>query len=162
MGIRFPNHQVALDLIRVSGVPIAAPSANLFNHVSPSTARHVFDDFEDQDVTILDDGKTTLGIESTVMKLEDNTLSFFRFGSLPPSTVKEFIHSKFGDSITVNSALVVKKEKQKCQSPGQFLKHYSPFVECYLASRNNKHTPFRNLKTGLENTVMIDFNGYFG
>lgn len=70
IGIRMPNHPTALKLLKKCGKPLAAPSANLFNHVSPVTAKHVFNDFFDKNVTILDDGKTTLGIESTVVKIE--------------------------------------------------------------------------------------------
>ena len=47
IGIRMPNHKVALELIRKSQTPIAAPSANLFNHISPTTAKHVYNDFFD-------------------------------------------------------------------------------------------------------------------
>lgn len=83
MGIRMPNHSTALKLIELAQVPIAAPSANLFNHISPVTARHVFNDFFDKPVTIIDDGKTTLCIESTVIKVTAEKLTFFRLGSLP-------------------------------------------------------------------------------
>jgi tRNA threonylcarbamoyl adenosine modification protein (Sua5/YciO/YrdC/YwlC family) len=70
VGIRMPNHEVALDLIRTSGLPIAAPSANKFGHVSPTKASHVYNDFhKDSEVFIIDGGACSFGIESTVMKL---------------------------------------------------------------------------------------------
>ena len=59
-----------MDLIRTSGLPLAAPSANKFGHVSPSKAEHVFSDFhKDSEVYIIDGGACSFGIESTVLKL---------------------------------------------------------------------------------------------
>lgn len=70
VGIRIPNHEIALDLLRTSGVPVAAPSANKFGHVSPTKAEHVFYDFnKDSEVFIIDGGSCSFGIESTVVKL---------------------------------------------------------------------------------------------
>jgi L-threonylcarbamoyladenylate synthase len=70
VGLRMPNHQIALELLRESGVPIAAPSANKFGHVSPTKAEHVYNDFHlDSEVTILDGGQCNFGIESTVLKI---------------------------------------------------------------------------------------------
>ena len=56
-------------MLKAAGVPVAAPSANKFGHVSPSTAEHVFKDFKNDEVTILDGGHCSFGIESTVIKL---------------------------------------------------------------------------------------------
>ena len=70
VGIRMPNHQIALDLIKTSGLPLAAPSANKFGHVSPSKAEHVYSDFhKDSEVYIIDGGACSFGIESTVLKI---------------------------------------------------------------------------------------------
>ena len=67
-----PNHEIALELLKISNCPIAAPSANKFGHVSPSKAQHVYDDFyKDSEVTILDGGQCSFGIESTVLKIEE-------------------------------------------------------------------------------------------
>jgi len=71
VGIRLPNHPIALDLITKAGVPVAAPSANKFGHVSPTKAEHVYNDFhKDSDVVIIDGGCCDFGIESTVLKLQ--------------------------------------------------------------------------------------------
>jgi len=65
-----PSNHIALELIREAKLPIAAPSANKFGHVSPSKAEHVYNDFhEDSEVTILDGGPCSFGIESTVLKI---------------------------------------------------------------------------------------------
>lgn len=71
VGIRLPNSPIALDLLRTAGVPVAAPSANKFGHVSPTKAAHVYKDFhKDTDVLIVDGGECSFGIESTVLKLQ--------------------------------------------------------------------------------------------
>ena len=71
VGIRLPNSPIALDLLRTAGVPVAAPSANKFGHVSPSKAAHVYKDFhKDTDVLIIDGGECSFGIESTVIKVQ--------------------------------------------------------------------------------------------
>jgi tRNA A37 threonylcarbamoyladenosine synthetase subunit TsaC/SUA5/YrdC len=72
VGVRVPNHEVALELLRATDRPIAAPSANKFGHVSPTKASHVLNDFKNDDVTILDGGSCPFGIESTVLKLQVN------------------------------------------------------------------------------------------
>ena len=69
VGIRVPSYEVARQLLKVSGVPVAAPSANKFGHVSPTTAEHVYHDFKDDEVLILDGGHCSFGIESTVIKI---------------------------------------------------------------------------------------------
>ena len=65
VAVRVPSHPVALALIRASGVPIAAPSANRFGHTSPTTAQHVIDDLNGRIDMILDGGATSVGVEST-------------------------------------------------------------------------------------------------
>src|SRR6187402_1330401 len=66
VGVRMPAHPVALDLIRRAGAPIAAPSANLFGHVSPTSAAHVLADLDGAIDAIVDGGSTSVGVESTV------------------------------------------------------------------------------------------------
>src|SRR5579872_562925 len=81
VGIRVPGHPVALELIRLAGVPIAAPSANRFTQLSPTTADHVVQQFGDA-VEVLDGGPTDVGIESTVVSLIDGKLTLLRPGMI--------------------------------------------------------------------------------
>ena len=77
VGIRMPDHDVALNLLRTFGKPIAAPSANKFGHVSPTKADHVYKDFyQDSEVLIIDGGSCSFGIESTVLKVTKNETKF--------------------------------------------------------------------------------------
>lgn len=73
VGLRMPSNEIALELLRAAEVPVAAPSANKFGHVSPTKAEHVYNDFHlDSEVTILDGGQCNFGIESTVLKISES------------------------------------------------------------------------------------------
>lgn len=117
---------------------MAAPSANLFTHVSPTSAAHVFDDFFDQEVSILDLGQSTLGIESTIVKIHDYSAEFLRLGSLPFSDVESYLKS-FPEFEKYEFKVMKKtqKEDQAVEAPGQFLKHYSPKIETKLFSQKS-------------------------
>ncbi|GAB68249.1 dsRNA binding protein, partial [Plasmodium cynomolgi strain B] len=67
--VRVPRNNIAMEIMKVSQVPIAAPSANKFQHISPTTSAHVFKEFEKENILIFDDGQCDIGIESTVLKL---------------------------------------------------------------------------------------------
>lgn len=93
VGVRMPNHPIALELIERAGVPIAAPSANRFGELSPTTAEHVRAAFGDA-VDVLDGGPTQVGIESTVVAIENGKLKLLRpgmvsLGDLEGATIPE-------------------------------------------------------------------------
>ncbi|GAW82770.1 threonylcarbamoyl-AMP synthase [Plasmodium gonderi] len=67
--VRIPKNPIALEIIKVCQVPIAAPSANKFQHISPTNSMHVFEEFKNENILIFDDGQCDIGIESTVLKL---------------------------------------------------------------------------------------------
>jgi|SRR5579863_1057239 len=81
VGVRMPNHPIGLELIREAGVPIAAPSANRFAELSPTTAEHVRSAFGDA-VDVLDGGPCPVGIESTVVAIENGVLKLLRPGMI--------------------------------------------------------------------------------
>ena len=82
VAIRMPRHPIALALIRVAGSPIAAPSANRFMHVSPTTAQHVLTDLNGQVPLILDGGPCEIGMESTVLDLCSSRATILRPGGV--------------------------------------------------------------------------------
>jgi L-threonylcarbamoyladenylate synthase len=85
VGVRMPNHPIALELIREAGVPIAAPSANRFMELSPTTAGHVrsaFGDAAGDMIDVLDGGPCQVGIESTVVSIENGELKLLRPGMI--------------------------------------------------------------------------------
>ena len=82
VGVRMPSHPVALQLIRRAGVPVAAPSANTFGHISPTTAAHVLEDLDGRIDAVLDAGSTSHGIESTVLDPCQSPMVIYRPGAV--------------------------------------------------------------------------------
>lgn len=115
VGIRMPDHPVALSLINMSGCPIAAPSANKFGCISPTTATHVNKQLLEVDF-ILDGGSTKIGIESTVIHLNGNKIRILRHGAITGTALLEAVPNMI---ISENSDL-------SFLSPGMIKAHYSP------------------------------------
>ncbi|HEY3343204.1 MAG TPA: L-threonylcarbamoyladenylate synthase [Anaerolineae bacterium] len=91
VAVRMPNHPLALALIRQSGLPIAAPSANRFGHVSPTSAQHVLDDLDGRIDVLLDGGSTSIGVESTVLDLTAEQPVILRPGGLAREDIEQVI-----------------------------------------------------------------------
>jgi tRNA threonylcarbamoyl adenosine modification protein (Sua5/YciO/YrdC/YwlC family) len=148
VGLRMPNNEIALNLLKTSGLPIAAPSANKFGHVSPSKAEHVYDDFHlDSEVAILDGGPCSFGIESTVLKLSQLAeigpthfeLCILRRGGVSEKSLHETILKaenlkEYQINIGSKKYNHFKEESEKLEGPGQFLRHYAPNIDSYLFS----------------------------
>jgi L-threonylcarbamoyladenylate synthase len=118
VGIRMPSHPVALQLIRAAGVPIAAPSANPFTRLSPTTAGHVRKGLGKAVDLILDAGPAQVGIESTVLSLAQAQPVLLRPGIISRAALERVI-----GLVTENSA---PPAGEGHLSPGLHLKHYSP------------------------------------
>lgn len=130
VGIRMPNHPVALELIAKSGCAIAAPSANKFGRVSPTRAEHVLKQLPDVDY-ILDGGKTAVGIESTVVTIDDEGFIILRHGAIT--------HSHLAQIIKPSGAQMPKKG---LASPGLLKSHYSPSKPLYILGETDKKIDF--------------------
>jgi L-threonylcarbamoyladenylate synthase len=129
VAIRMPMHKVALALIRQSGCPIAAPSANLAGKPSPTTAMHVYEDLNGRIDVILDGGATNIGVESTVVDLSVDPPMVLRPGGTP----FEALRKVFSD-ITLHPFVEAEAEVpvEKARSPGMRHKHYAPKAEVVL------------------------------
>jgi L-threonylcarbamoyladenylate synthase len=125
VGLRMPRHPVALELLRAAGVPIAAPSANRFTQLSPTTAQHVRDAFGDDVPFLLDGGACEVGLESTVMAVTREGLEVLRPGM---ARVEE---------ATMNGEA---SEGEAHRAPGQHKKHYSPRTRLLLVNNGNLPT----------------------
>ena len=128
VAIRCPIHPVANALIRLAGIPIAAPSANSSGKPSPTTANHVFDDLNGKIPLILDGGECDVGVESTVIKITDDEIVLLRPGAI---TVEML--SCVCPNVSVAGA--VKEELKAGEtplSPGMKYKHYAPQADLYL------------------------------
>ena len=145
VGVRVPSHPVAQELLRVAGVPIAAPSANRFGHVSPSRAEHVRADLSESDVLILDGGQCAVGVESTVLKLDEGKIHVLRPGGVGAAALQSFLEEEQrmaacgqvageepgrGSTDAVAAAIIVPRRVEQggkaMQAPGGLLTHYSP------------------------------------
>ncbi len=135
VGIRIPYHTVALKLIEMSGVPIAAPSANKSGRPSPTDAQAVLEDFKGEIPYIIDSGKTHIGIESTVIMVKENDKNYDLLILRPGFITKEDLESlisEFKLKKTVNISYKDKlEENSQPLSPGQKYRHYSP--KCHVA-----------------------------
>jgi L-threonylcarbamoyladenylate synthase len=126
VAVRMPRHAVALALIRTLGSPIAAPSANRFMHVSPTTAQHALADLAGRVPLILDAGLCEIGVESTVLDLCSELPSILRPGGVSLEELRSVLpdvqHPMRSKATSENADLVAKK------APGQLLTHYAPAV----------------------------------
>jgi L-threonylcarbamoyladenylate synthase len=121
VAVRVPAHPVAQALLAACGLPIAAPSANLFGRPSPTTAQHVLEDLDGRVDLVLDGGSTTIGLESTVIDLTVAPPVLLRPGGLPPETLREVL-----PELRVPDAPQISADDEHTASPGTLLKHYSP------------------------------------
>ena len=128
VAVRCPAHPVAHELIRRSGVPIAAPSANRSGCPSPTTAEHVLRDMDGRIEMILDGGPCEIGLESTVIRLTEEGCEILR-----PGAVTEFMLAEVAGSVSVAKAVIDPAlAGDKPLSPGMKYKHYSPNAEVVL------------------------------
>ncbi len=125
LAVRVPSHQGAQAFLRAVGIPIVAPSANLSRHVSPTSAQHVFDDFNGKIPLILDGGSCEGGIESTVCDCTGEIPVILRPGLI----TKEMIEEAVG---ACGEYVPDLKKGEKVKSPGVLYKHYSPRCKTVL------------------------------
>ncbi len=121
VAVRMPDNDAARALIAASGVPIAAPSANLSGKPSPTTAEHVLQDMDGRIPLILDGGPCRYGVESTVLSLA-GTPTILRPGAVTP----EMLAAVIGEVALAPSILAPLGAAEKAASPGMKYKHYAP------------------------------------
>ena len=134
IAIRISNNKTILSLIKKLGNPIAAPSANKFGMLSPTSAVHVEKQFKDTDdiPMILDGGKTNIGVESTVIGIENNNIIIYRHGGVTKEVLEKKINEEILERIHLNIS------EQSNLSPGMLKKHYSPSVPLRINITNPK------------------------
>lgn len=137
VGVRWPAHPVARQLLRLAGLPIAAPSANRFGHISPTTAAHVLDDLDGRIDAVVDGGATEVGVESTVAEVRDGSVVIYRAGAITgamleavPGVERVSLYRADED----NAAL------ESLPSPGVGIRHYAPRAQMMLV-RDQLATP---------------------
>jgi L-threonylcarbamoyladenylate synthase len=122
VAVRMPDHLIALELIRLTGTPIAAPSANRFGYISPTKAAHVLDQLGERVDMIIDGGDCSVGVESTIIKLDEGRNVILRPGGVPVEEIEAVIGPV---EMAATSA-------DNPEAPGQLLSHYSPSIPVRL------------------------------
>jgi L-threonylcarbamoyladenylate synthase len=125
VAIRVPNHPLTLKLLEQLEFPLAAPSANPFGSISPTTASHVFNYFEDTLKVILDGGDCQSGIESTIIGFENEQPIVYRLGSLSVEQIEEKIGPVMHKTQSIDNAPI---------APGMLSRHYAPKTDTILTT----------------------------
>lgn len=153
LAIRIPSHDGAQKFLKYMGLPIAAPSANLSKHVSPVTAQHVYNDLNGRIEYILDGGKCSGGIESTVLDCTGSRPCVLRSGLV----TRDMIAQVAGECDEY-----VYKDGERARSPGMKYKHYSPSCETMLFSYTDKEQAkaayINSVASGKRTFILCDDN----
>ena len=128
VGIRCPGDPVARELIRLAGVPVAAPSANVSGRPSPTAASHVIDDLNGRIDCIIDGGEAEVGLESTIVKIDGERLILLRPGAITP----EMLRSVCDEVVLDHGILDRLPEGAAPEAPGMKYRHYAPRARVYL------------------------------
>lgn len=148
VAVRFPENPIARAFIRMSQVPIVAPSANLSGKPSPTQAWHVYEDFQQKIPFIIDGGPCTVGVESTIVDLTEDQPEILRPGIISAQDIL----AKTG--IAVQEYQKSLQPISKPKAPGQKYKHYSPQADvCILEYHKTLQERLDHLSAGLHDYV---------
>ncbi len=134
VGLRVPAHPLTQAVLVGLGGGIAAPSANRFGHISPTTAAHVLADLGDEVDGVLDGGPCAVGIESTIVDLsggEGEAPRVLRLGAITPEAIAEVLGREVGSSLGAQATA----EGERALAPGQLASHYAPRARLELWPR---------------------------
>ena len=141
LGVRFPRHSRTQKLLRSLSYPLAAPSANISKKISPVSKEDVQDEFGKKIKYILEGGKSTIGLESTIIDLRGRP-KILRLGGLENFKIQKAINKK----------IITKNNPSKISSPGQYKLHYSPGIPIRLnVKKINKKEAYLSIKKTKQN-----------
>lgn len=146
VALRVPAHPVARKLLREFGGPIAAPSANLFGRTSPTTAKHVQEDLGGSVSLILDGGRSAVGVESTVLKIENGAGVILRPGAVTAEDVSRWLPARRA------------RERGSMESPGQMLSHYAPKTAMWMLAESGEKAISSISAAKAKSTGLITFS----
>ena len=130
VGLRCPDCDVTREIIRLAGVPIAAPSANISGKPSTTTAQHVLHDHEGKIPLIVDGGSCRVGVESTIVDLTENRPRLLRPGGIGPEELMEVL----GDLVVDKAVTASVSNDAVVKAPGMKYRHYAPQSEVVIVS----------------------------
>ena len=124
VAVRLPDNKIFQNIIEKFNNPIAAPSANISGHISPTNPYHVYEDFGEEIKLIIDGGQSEKGVESTVIDIRSNDIIILRHGPITQKMLENRVDCK----------IKKKGSSKKILSPGQMFKHYSPSKKLIINS----------------------------
>ena len=134
VGIRMPSNLIAKELIEKSGVPIAAPSANVSGKPSGTKVEDIISELDGKVAYILDGGLTDIGLESTVIKVEKNKINILRPGKITKEQLEEVV-----EEVEIDRHVLEKVEQNEVvSSPGMKYRHYAPSTKCMMIYSEDK------------------------
>ncbi|MCB0631058.1 MAG: L-threonylcarbamoyladenylate synthase, partial [Lewinella sp.] len=139
VAVRLPAHPMSQELLAQLNFPLAAPSANPFGYISPTTAQHVADQLGEKIPYILDGGPCRVGLESTIVGLEDGHLTVFRKGGLSVEKIEA----------VAGPVRVREHSSSNPQAPGMLKSHYAPRVPLLLGNLQTLREGRDRLRTGV-------------
>ena len=146
VAIRMPSNVIANKLIEYSGVPIAAPSANISGRPSGTLVEDIIDELDGKVDFIIDGGKVDIGLESTVIRVVDNVIHILRPGKI---TKEDF--ENLGFEVFVEKQILGKYDpKEKVMSPGIKYKHYAPKTKCLLVYSQDKEKMIEEIRKNIQ------------
>jgi len=137
VAVRMPKHPIACSLIEQASCPIAAPSANPFGYVSPTTAEHVREQLGDRVDLILDGGSCEVGVESTILSFVEKDPTLLRPGGIPLEEIESLI-----------GKVEVRLREEKISAPGMLPKHYAPRTPIRIHWSEESLKVYQNKKVG--------------
>ena len=141
LAVRFPKHPITRNLLKILNFPLAAPSANLSSKVSAVSSADVKDDFGKRVKYILEGGKSSIGLESTIIDIRKKP-KILRLGGLEISSIEKILDKK----------ILIKNNPLRISSPGQFKLHYSPGIPIRLnVKKIKKKEAFLSIKKQKQN-----------
>jgi L-threonylcarbamoyladenylate synthase len=143
VAVRFPSHNIFRKLLKIVKVPIAAPSANRFGRISPTSAEDVKKEMEGKLKYVLDGGNSDVGIESTVVDLSDEFPMILRHGFVSEEEIKEVV------------GRVNENTSKKINSPGMLLNHYAPHTPLEIVEHLSELDKYSEKNYGI-----LDLNKY--
>ncbi|MFN9718775.1 MAG: L-threonylcarbamoyladenylate synthase [Planctomycetota bacterium] len=155
VGLRIPNHPIALELLKLANLPIAAPSANPFGRISPTTVEHVLQGLDGRIDMVVDGGPCSIGLESTVISFMEREPLVLRPGGCPIEVIENLI-----GTVRI-AASDPSRDDQAQPAPGMLSRHYAPQLELQIVPRNTSARPKAGRKTGLLTYGNQPFSGRF-
>jgi L-threonylcarbamoyladenylate synthase len=138
VAVRISSHPVFSEIVRELDQPLAAPSANRFGHISPTTAQHVLDELAGRIPLIVDAGPTQHGIESTIVRVRQNRIEILRRGPITAEHLCEFAQVDLAESVPA-----------AISAPGQLPSHYAPRTPLRVIDNAESFTAKANERIGL-------------